>query len=50
MIIEGLPYFAFPIKMKMWIQKIQEVSPDILQKFGFSFMVVGLFFIYLGIR
>jgi len=24
MVIEGLPYFVFPEKMKMWIQKLQE--------------------------
>ncbi len=28
MIIEGLPYFAFPEKMKRWMLQIQEMSDD----------------------
>jgi len=27
MIVEGLPYFAFPEKMKSWIEKVIEI-PD----------------------
>ena len=50
MVIEGLPYFAFPDKMKIWIQKLQELSSDNLQKSGFMFMVMGFFLIYMGIR
>ena len=50
MIIEGFPYFAFPVKMKEWIQKVQEMPSEILQKFGFAIIVTGFFFIYLGIR
>jgi len=50
MIIEGLPYFAFPGKMKIWIQKILELSPEALQKVGFGSVMIGFIFIYLGIR
>jgi uncharacterized protein YjeT (DUF2065 family) len=50
MVIEGLPYFAFPDKMKMWIQKLQEISSDNLQKSGFAVVVMGFFLIYMGIR
>ena len=50
MIIEGLPYFAFPEKMKVWIQKMQEISPHTLQKIGFTIVMIGFFLIYMGIR
>ena len=26
MVVEGLPYFAFPEKMKNWVQKILEIT------------------------
>ncbi len=48
MIIEGLPYFAFPEKMKSWMQKIFEMPDEALRKFGFIIMLMGLFLVYLG--
>jgi uncharacterized protein YjeT (DUF2065 family) len=48
MIIEGLPYFAFPNKMKIWVGKII-VSPDSsLRRFGLVLMVLGLSLVYFG--
>ncbi len=48
MVIEGLPYFAFPEKMKLWMQKIFEMPDEALRKFGFIIMLMGLFLVYLG--
>jgi uncharacterized protein YjeT (DUF2065 family) len=48
MIIEGLPYFAFPEKMKAWVQKIPEIPDDGLRRFGFLLMLIGLGLIYWG--
>ena len=48
MIFEGLPYFAFPEKMKFWVQKILEMPDSTLRKFGFVLMVTGLWMIYMG--
>ena len=48
MIIEGLPYFAFPEKMKFWIQKIAETPDGSLRKFGVGLMVLGLLLVYFG--
>lgn len=48
MIIEGLPYFAVPEKMKSWIQKISEIPEDALRRFGFVLMLIGLGLVYLG--
>ena len=48
MIVEGLPYFAFPEKMKFWVQKVLEMPDSALRKFGFVLMVTGLWMIYMG--
>lgn len=50
MIIEGMPYFAFPEKMKDWIEKIQELPIGMLRKFGLVLMLAGLLLVYLGKR
>ena len=48
MFIEGLPYFAFPDKMKGWIVKVLELPDGALRRFGFALMLIGLFLVYLG--
>ena len=48
MIIEGLPYFAFPVKMKIWIARILELPSTSLRGFGFILMLAGLGLVYLG--
>jgi len=48
MIIEGLPYFAFPEKMKHWVQKVLELPEGTLRRFGLVLMVTGLFLVYAG--
>ena len=50
MIIEGLPYFAFPEKMKMMIQMMTEIPDETLRKFGFAIMITGMLLIYMGQR
>jgi uncharacterized protein len=48
MIIEGLPYFGFPDKMKAMMRHILELPDETLRKFGFVLMVTGLLIVYLG--
>jgi uncharacterized protein YjeT (DUF2065 family) len=48
MIIEGLPYFAFPEKMKFWIQKIVTTPEGSLRRFGVVLMALGLCLVYFG--
>jgi len=48
MIIEGLPYFAFPEKMKFWIKKITITPEGSLRRFGLVLMILGLVCVYLG--
>ena len=50
MVVEGLPYFAFPEKMKFVIQKVMDMPDKALQKFGFVLMLLGLCLVYLGKR
>ena len=47
-IIEGLPYFAFPEKVKSYIMKLQEMPDSVLRILGLSAIVTGLILIYFG--
>jgi len=48
MIIEGLPYFAVPEKMKGWVRQILELPDGLLRRFGLVLMASGLLLVYLG--
>ena len=50
MIVEGLPYFATPTKMNLWIKKMVELPDSTLRLTGFLLMVVGLGLVYLARR
>ncbi len=46
MIIEGIPYFAFPEKMKVFIQTMLELPDETLRRFGLVIMITGLVIVY----
>ncbi len=48
MIVEGLPYFAWPDKMKPWLQKLMETPDASLRKLGLGLMVGGLVLVFFG--
>ncbi|MBW1981952.1 MAG: DUF2065 domain-containing protein [Deltaproteobacteria bacterium] len=48
MIFEGLPYFAFPEKIKSWLLRISELPAGQLRLFGFGAMCIGMGLVYLG--
>jgi len=48
MIVEGLPYFASPEKMKVWLERLQEMPNGVMRKVGFFMMLTGLSLVYLG--
>jgi len=48
MVVEGLPYFAFPEQMKLVIEKVLEMPDSTLRKFGFVLMLMGLGMVYIG--
>ena len=48
MIVEGLPYFAAPSKMKEWIGRLLEMPDATLRVMGFALMMIGLVLVYLA--
>lgn len=47
-IMEGLPYFAFPERIKKAIGRMASLQEGQLRSMGFIAMVAGLFLILLG--
>ena len=48
MVIEGIPYFAVPDKMKA-VMKTAQLQPDnVLRLFGAVLMVVGLIIVFVA--
>ncbi len=50
MIVEGLPYFAFPKKMKEMVLMITGLDDANLRKFGFVLMLAGLAIVYFSME
>ena len=50
LIIEGLPYFAFPEKMKALLSRIPFMQTGTLRVFGLAAIVGGLVLIYFSRR
>ncbi|MBN1624894.1 MAG: DUF2065 domain-containing protein [Deltaproteobacteria bacterium] len=46
LVVEGLPYFAFPERMKKWMLMIQETPDNQLRLIGFMSMCIGLIIVY----
>ena len=47
-IIEGLPYFAFPDKIKAYLLKLVDVPDSKLRLLGLAAMLGGLALVWLG--
>lgn len=50
MVVEGLPYFAFPQVMKQVLAKMLDMPDDTLRRLGLVLMVAGVGVVYLGRR
>ncbi len=50
LIFEGLPYFAFPRKMKTWLLMVLEAPEGQLRGLGFFLMLMGLVLVWMGRR
>jgi uncharacterized protein YjeT (DUF2065 family) len=48
LVLEGLPYFAFPESFKVWIARVLELPEARLRMYGLISMIVGLFLVYLA--
>ncbi len=42
MILEGIPYVAFPESMREWLRKLSETKGEHLRMFGLISMGIGL--------
>lgn len=47
MILEGVPYFLAPGKMRLWITKMTELPDKPLRQTGFVLMLLGLLVVYM---
>lgn len=47
MILEGIPYFVAPDKMRYWIIKVAEMPDRSLRQTGFALMLIGLVVVYM---
>jgi len=47
-IIEGLPYFIFPERLKIYLLKMTTVPDSTLRFLGISVIIVGLILLYFG--
>jgi len=50
LILEGLPYFTIPDKVKAYLKKILDIPDSILRIMGLTVMLMGLILLYLGRR
>tara|TARA_Y100001936_G_C16002587_1_gene628779 strand:+ start:360 stop:653 length:294 start_codon:yes stop_codon:yes gene_type:complete len=48
MVFEGIPYFCFPQKVKLFAQKLPEIPDSTMRVIGFFLMMMGLLVVYLG--
>jgi len=48
LVLEGLPYFAFPETFKAWVARMLEFPESRLRVFGLISMGFGLILIYLA--
>lgn len=47
-ILEGIPYFAFPEKIKEFLARMSDMPARTLRIMGFVSMLLGLLLVYLG--
>ena len=48
LVVEGLPYFAFPDKIKSYLRKLIDIPDTALRIMGVIAVVVGLILVYFG--
>lgn len=48
LIVEGLPYFAFPEKIKAYLRKLTDIPDKTLRVIGSIAVIIGLILVYFG--
>ena len=46
LVLEGIPYVAFPVRVKEWAAMMQEVPERTLRIIGLVSMIAGLFVLF----
>ncbi|MBF0446843.1 MAG: DUF2065 domain-containing protein [Magnetococcales bacterium] len=47
LILEGVPYFLAPTKMRLWVVQIVKLPDTALRKTGLTLMILGLLMVYM---
>ncbi len=47
MVIEGIPYFLFPAKIKKFYERLKIAENNVLRAAGFLMIVIGLAIVYM---
>jgi len=50
LVLEGLPYAAFPEAAQSWLRQLSAVEPKVLRTLGLIALIFGLFLCYLTQR
>lgn len=50
LVLEGLPYVAFPKAMQDWLRQLTELNPNILRGMGIISMLIGFALCYITQR
>ncbi|MBF0340401.1 MAG: DUF2065 domain-containing protein [Magnetococcales bacterium] len=48
LILEGVPYFLAPGRMRRWVAGIIDLPDSLLRRTGFLLMALGLWVVYLA--
>ena len=48
MVVEGLPYVAFPEAMQRWLSQLVKMSPAQLRQVGFISMITGFIILFIA--
>ena len=48
LILEGLPYFAFPDKIKSFLMKLTDIPDRVLRLMGLAAVISGLALVFFG--
>jgi uncharacterized protein YjeT (DUF2065 family) len=48
LIVEGIPYFAFPDKLKSYLRKLIDIPDTTLRIMGSVAVIIGLILVYFG--
>jgi uncharacterized protein YjeT (DUF2065 family) len=47
LVIEGIPYFLFPAKIKKFYERLKIAENNVLRVAGFLMIVIGLIIVYM---